>query len=324
MSHLDAGVLHELLDGEIPSTDLRPIQAHLAACAECRARLNEERQLLTDVNGLIDVLKVPASDMIPVIRPGSQPRRTHWLRDLAWAATVVIAAGLGYAAHKAPMLEVRHDTVPPLDAPANVAKVPTSPQTSSGNAAKPAAKARDQPIVASSPATPPPQGNAGAAAERRIEARQQKATTDTTSPRMVVAAAPKEALRTIAAVPPAAGTGSALDATARADARRGNIAQAARVSGGGRGGGRARVELIDTISFVDAIARLGGSIRLIDGRVPLRIESQGNRIRIVYGSMQGEVVLQQQLVDGQLVVQLLAPPGFPADSATQLRARVRN
>ena len=45
-SHLDDGTIHELLDGEIPSAQLPPLQAHLAACAECRARLDSARELV--------------------------------------------------------------------------------------------------------------------------------------------------------------------------------------------------------------------------------------------------------------------------------------
>ena len=129
MSHLDAGVLHELLDGEIPSTELAPIQAHLAACAECRARLEEERQFLSDADGLVELLEVPAIvEPLPQRKPVVRSR-TAWPRYVAWAASVVIAAGLGYSARSIPPSIAVRDSVPfAPDAVTrtNVAKAPAS------------------------------------------------------------------------------------------------------------------------------------------------------------------------------------------------------
>jgi hypothetical protein len=46
-------------------------------------------------------------------------------------------------------------------------------------------------------------------------------------------------------------------------------------------------------------------------------------VRVVYPTVQGELLLSQQLIDGRVVWALLAPPGFSADSLARLRARVR-
>ena len=75
MPHLDEGTLHALLDGEIPSAELPPIQAHLGACAECRARLAEEQELLAESDRLIEVLELPPA--APAVTPvrTSAPRR---------------------------------------------------------------------------------------------------------------------------------------------------------------------------------------------------------------------------------------------------------
>jgi hypothetical protein len=35
------------------------------------------------------------------------------------------------------------------------------------------------------------------------------------------------------------------------------------------------------------------------------------------------LVLQQQLIDGRVVFQIIPPPGFPADSLARLQARVK-
>jgi hypothetical protein len=79
----------------------------------------------------------------------------------------------------------------------------------------------------------------------------------------------------------------------------------------------------ELITLPDAVRRLGGTLRLVDGLVPLRLEAQGPAVRVVYQAAQGELVLSQRLVDGRVVFELIAPPGFPADSLARLRARVR-
>jgi hypothetical protein len=77
------------------------------------------------------------------------------------------------------------------------------------------------------------------------------------------------------------------------------------------------------ITLSDAIGRLGGTLRLIDGLVPIRLEFREPYVRVVYPAAQGELVLQQQLIDGRVVYQLIPPRGFPADSVARLRAKVR-
>ncbi len=86
---------------------------------------------------------------------------------------------------------------------------------------------------------------------------------------------------------------------------------------------RAEAGGADSISFPEALRRLNGSIRLIPGLVPLRLEAIGPFVVVVYPVPRGELRLMQQVVDGQLVHQLIGPRGFPADSLELLRARVR-
>jgi hypothetical protein len=57
--------------------------------------------------------------------------------------------------------------------------------------------------------------------------------------------------------------------------------------------------------------------------VPLRLEAQGQTVRVVYATAQGELVLSQRLVDGRIEVTLLAPAGFSPDSLARLRSKVR-
>ena len=99
MPHLDEGVLHAMLDGEITSSDLPPIQAHLDGCPECRARLDEARQLREEADSLVGAIEVPQS---PGAKVHALPRARYpirpWLKNLAWAASVLAAVGLGYFA----------------------------------------------------------------------------------------------------------------------------------------------------------------------------------------------------------------------------------
>jgi len=72
------------------------------------------------------------------------------------------------------------------------------------------------------------------------------------------------------------------------------------------------------------VRKLGGSLRLIEGLIPERLESLGSAVRVVYATGFGELVLSQQLEDGKVRHTLIAPRGFPADSVEKLRARVRD
>ena len=53
MSHLDEGTLHALLDGELGSTELMEIEAHLGGCAACSARLRDAREFLEEADRLV-------------------------------------------------------------------------------------------------------------------------------------------------------------------------------------------------------------------------------------------------------------------------------
>jgi len=77
------------------------------------------------------------------------------------------------------------------------------------------------------------------------------------------------------------------------------------------------------ITFPDAIRKLGGTLRLIDGLIPERLEAVGETIRVVYPTGFGDLVLSQRLENGTLRYTLIVPRDFPADSVEKLRARIR-
>ncbi|MGH7657619.1 MAG: zf-HC2 domain-containing protein [Gemmatimonadales bacterium] len=93
MSHPDDGILAALLDGELTGEDQRTLESHLRGCAVCRARLEDERSMMAEADGMIGEIELPAG-------VNAAPAGTPWwirYRPLAWAATIVLAAGLGYA-----------------------------------------------------------------------------------------------------------------------------------------------------------------------------------------------------------------------------------
>ena len=317
MSHLESGTIHALLDGEIPSSELGPIQDHLAACADCRAQLEAERQLLAESDGLIEVLELPTA---PVARPARPERR--WASGLAWAASLVAAVGLGWLGRgwqrpDSPSRVVGEQAVTPVTVP------PVAP------------------VAAPAPSPAPPAENTPARGRVDNAARAKSA-----SRRPAPVVAQKEELKSaldsrdaLAAVPPARPDSSVARETAQPAPSPAAPAPAAGVTALGRSAalrgperklsGLRLEEVITTaaapeaIGLPDAVRRLGGSLRLIDGMVPLRLEAQGQTVRVVYATAQGELVLSQRLVDGRIEVSLLAPPGFSPDSLARLRSKVR-
>ncbi|HEV8357562.1 MAG TPA: zf-HC2 domain-containing protein [Gemmatimonadales bacterium] len=385
MSHLEDGVLHALLDGEIPSPELAPIQAHLETCAECRARLEEERAIRGEADGLVGALEVPPASEGP--GPGAGARRLRAkpprfrARDLAWAATIVVAAGLGYAARgvrpalnpnrfaasdDAAARQTRRDAA--TTAPAESAVTPArrdSPTPAPAEAVVPAA-------VLSSPApekdrqtAAPGQKLADRAATRKDSTADGRVTGGDASParREAAAARTEERAADVVQRTPPKGANELLQPNPASAARPGVVAPAAPA---GAAAGQIRLrgarqldtsslrleELVVTgvperaarrslpfavgamakandsvplvLSFPDAIARLGGTLRLIEGLVPLRVEALGARVRVIYViAGGGELALEQWRSDTGLSWKLSAPPGFPADSLQRLTARVR-
>ena len=64
MSHLDEGTLHALLDGELETTEVAEIQAHLGSCSACGLRLREAKEFLGEADRMI-----ASVDMGPGVRP---------------------------------------------------------------------------------------------------------------------------------------------------------------------------------------------------------------------------------------------------------------
>ncbi len=327
MSHLDDGRIEELLDGEVPSDELAAIQAHLAACEHCRNRLAAARGLADEADELLGVLDdAPAADAGTVV-PLPRAWRPRWTRRLAWAASLVIAAGAGYLA-RAPQQQFFAPAPTPAAA---VRAVPPARDDVSRREAAPAATPTMQLRDAS-----PTAGATGLAATRQAAAQPAAPAARERAEEPVAKAADEldAAVADQARTEPARIAGgrmaeiesrtvaeNAFAAPRRADSisvanRLGSLVPRDQVV--------AQRAAADTIGLAEAVERLGGSIRLVDGRHPLRVESRGAEVHVVYGSAGAEFRLAQRRVDERIVWRLVVPDGFPAESVAAIRARVND
>ena len=99
MSHVDEGTLHAYLDGELSPDERQAVANHLSQCATCRASLAEERALLERASAVLGAarpLERPAPPFEQV-RRASKPSPWRVRRSIAWAASIVLAIGLGYS-----------------------------------------------------------------------------------------------------------------------------------------------------------------------------------------------------------------------------------
>jgi putative zinc finger protein len=182
ISHVDEGTLHSYLDGELAPEEARGVAAHLTQCAACRNRLDEERALIARAGELL-ALATPPDRQTPPFRAGDlKPPARLWWRvrvPLAWAATVVLALGIGmYVGGGAP---VRPDGEPVADGYADLAaRAPLAsaiaPDTAAATSPVPRPapqRARAAPASSSAlPATPaPPAPPAPLAARERRQVR---------------------------------------------------------------------------------------------------------------------------------------------------------
>src|SRR5687768_12876511 len=99
MSHVDEGALHAYLDGELPHAERAALEAHVAQCAPCHAKLADERAL-TERAGQLLALAAPADRAAPPLQQlSNRPVRRAWhvRTPVAWAASVVLALIVGYS-----------------------------------------------------------------------------------------------------------------------------------------------------------------------------------------------------------------------------------
>jgi hypothetical protein len=340
MQHLDDGLLHALVDGEVPSSELGPIQAHLTSCADCRVRLDEARAMAGESNALIELIEVPASGG-PVALPAPRRRPAAWIKPIMLAASLGLAVAIGYAGGArqgetfvpavlrvdtlylsedgpANRQDISEEPAAPATVPApRSAAVRSDEQTRSRRQA-PAESREAETDQAAVPAAPTPAG------ERRDSAAQRRLSSQYRLEELVVTSS-EESRRIPARQPARDAVGQAARALTDSMLKRANNEGAAKSLAAAP---QARLEeavttlAVTPISFTEAVALLGGQLKLIEGMVPARLESSGTAVRVVYVLERGELILQQRREADSVSVTLIAPALSP-DSLAKLRQKIR-
>lgn len=101
--HLDDARLNEYLDGALAPAARAALDAHLAACPDCAARLTQYRALFADLDALPDAPL--ARDLSATVTARLRPRRETGLRPaLLWAFAAQAALGAVLLAVAAPLI----------------------------------------------------------------------------------------------------------------------------------------------------------------------------------------------------------------------------
>ena len=350
MSHLDEGTLHALLDGEIATDSVEPVKQHLATCSDCQQRLDEARQFRTEALGLVEILEVPqlvTAALRPQLRSSIPTARApnRWSMPAAWAATLVLATGVGYLL-RGPMGATPEEPVardlavnpgrPPAPVPSEVGEVVANPSLTRQQKAKLPREDDGMPKGRVPAVTSPPPGPP-------------KTNTSVDQPSSPVVDSESKKVE----ASPAAANSVAFDEVAATSERRRQEQQAPRAAGrslaatrasdteSGRGG--AAAEKLDkavlrldrpalpnpadqrtrVVSAVVAISALGGSIRLVDGLTPTRFEQTGEVIRVIYRTGFGILALEQWRAGELLAHELISPATAPSDSVLAWEGRIR-
>lgn len=101
MSHVDEGELTAYADGAYApgAADAQRIEAHLAVCENCRNRLAQAQALAgraREILAFASPTVAPMPSFAELSDRSVQPARERKRMPLAWAATVILAVGLGW------------------------------------------------------------------------------------------------------------------------------------------------------------------------------------------------------------------------------------
>lgn len=104
MPHIPEDELHAYLDQALSRSQCVEIESHLAACPKCQSQRDGIAALRDRTTALLAVLAPPMSlppafDTIRTRARGLASGRQRSLRHGIWAASVVVALGLGWTAH---------------------------------------------------------------------------------------------------------------------------------------------------------------------------------------------------------------------------------
>jgi anti-sigma factor RsiW len=295
MPHLDEGLLNALLDNELDEAETSAAQAHLASCPDCRRQYEEVRAMAIEADRLVALVEVPEDKASGggKARPGATGSPWSRWRTTAWAATVALAAGLGWLAS-----DLRYNR-------------PSAERDVLGSATTDTSRLAEHAIRPAEPASEPKEEGRLLQQRRVPERLDRPAATppvasgaiamDTLKDRDAIAGAPAPA-----ALQDARKEAAKLNAEAAQPAPQANMAVAEAPTALGALSRRSAAQGFRQLEMEDAVRTLAGSIRLVDGLVPLRFlsgpgssmpggdPSQG-MIRVVYEDPPGrELWLDQQ------------------------------
>ncbi|MGH7698982.1 MAG: anti-sigma factor family protein [Gemmatimonadales bacterium] len=282
MSHVDDGTLHAYLDGELSALEVTRVEAHVAECAPCRARLDEERDVIARASRILALAEPPEQAAPPLhsLRHRRLGWRVRW-PPLAWAATLVLAIGVGWFVRGG--VPRGEETAPDSAAPAARAETaPVDPPVATTALAQ-----REAPAPAPAPPEQAPPEVAAAAGPPAQEPR-----VDSLAVRLGRAA-------------PDTTTRVALEARMRnAAARQDTAARIAQEAAALLGERAARpavaldgVLITDTLELDEARALIGGAVYAVSG-LPIRSIMLGRFI-----GYEGIVVVEQEL-DSNTVIRV--------------------
>ena len=334
MPHLEEGQIHALLDGELDSAEVREIDQHLATCEECIQRVEEARGLLGESDQLITMLDTPTRETRGGTAPAPLVRRLSLYTRLAWAASIILAAGLGYYGAVQRGTQARTSA---LEDQTPVASVPSTPPLDRESTATPEAASEDRPrreLQGKRPKSELKESKPAQPAEPALARRDEQANVITDS----VGKANETAMDARKAMaPPPAARGAAVT---------GAVSTPAPAPATGQEMGlRSKLnkdEGFQPTTMEEAVRRLSGTIRLIDGLQPSRVLSnpapvaaEGDAttvtvVRVVYPDEPGREIwldqqrlgstnrlgmlpgdtLSSQTADGIATVRWLDPTGF--------------
>ena len=172
--HIPDDELHAYLDQALPRSRCVKLESHLAACPGCRAR-RDATAALRDRTTLLLATLTPERKRIPPSyeelqrRAVARPARRFLWRDLAWAASLLVAVGVGYgmrfssATPSRPAVAERTAVVPAPPAAATTPSVamkaaPESRRERTATPARDSSSPRERPeaMVALVETPPPP------------------------------------------------------------------------------------------------------------------------------------------------------------------------
>lgn len=292
MSHLDEGQLHELLDGELDEPARAAALAHLATCERCKAAYDEAKSFLAEADALIDAVQLPATP-VALAAAAAAPAATANVRDIAsatrlrryrtvaWAASLVLAVGLGWYGSSLSRPKAEAVLKQALDS-VSITAPTAAPEVANADQA---VQRQARPAAPPAPVTLPAEKSRVAAADEAKStsaagAGVEEALSAATNQ---VAAAPPAQTAPVAGMVASQDLRDAAPEPARAPAAFAPMAAEARRKENDQPL-RARGPSFTRIEMEEAVRILGGSIRLIDGLSPSHILAgrAGGQVRVVY------------------------------------------